>query len=154
MPRSRQTADSRRRSCSVQLQASMPDAIDCISRKWRFPMTLRRNTSIAAFAFLALACAMLSSSTPWAAEPAPTVAAGPGESPSPGDADTTPGDTSDSAPAAAPGEDQASPEGSEPGKDAGAPGAEETSEPKEEEPANGEEQAAPAKPDEAEGKGE
>ncbi len=66
MPRSRQTADSRRRSCSVQLQASMPDAIDCISRKWRFPMTLRRNTSIAAFAFLALACAMLSSSTPWA----------------------------------------------------------------------------------------
>ena len=35
-------------------------------------MTLRRNTSIAAFAFLALACAMLSSSTPWAAEPALT----------------------------------------------------------------------------------
>ena len=128
-------------------------------------MTLRRNTSIAAFAFLALACAMLSSSTPWAAEPAPTVAAGPGESASPGDADTAPGDTSDSAPAAAPGEDQASPQGSEPGKDAGAPGAEETAEPKEaapeaepaekaEEPAKGEEQAAPAKPDEADGKDE
>ena len=42
-------------------------------------MTLRRNTSIAALAFLALACAMLSSSTPWAAEPALTIAAGPGE---------------------------------------------------------------------------
>ena len=124
-------------------------------------MTLRRNTSIAAFALLALACAMLSSSTPWAAEPAPTVAAGPGESSSSGDADTAPGDTSDTAPAA-PGEDQASPQGSEP---AGAPGAEETAEPKEaapeakpaekaEEPAKGEEQAAPAKPDEADGKDE
>src|SRR5262245_14802791 len=108
----------------------MPDAIDCILRKWRFPMTLRRNTSIAVFAFLALSCAMLSSSTPWAAEPAPTVAAGPGESPSPGGADTAPGDTSDTAPAAAAGED-ASPQGSEAGKDTGAPGAEEAAGPKE-----------------------
>ena len=129
-------------------------------------MTLRRNISIAALAFLALACAMLSSSTPWAAELALTIAAGPGESPSPGDADTAPGDTSDTAPAAAPGGDQASPQESEPGKDTGAPGAEETAAPKEaapeaepaekaEEPAKGEEeQAAPAKSDEAEGKGE
>src|SRR5262245_14308874 len=154
MSRSRQTGDLRRRSCSVQLPASMPDAIDCILRKWRFPMTLRRNTSIAAFAFLALACAMLSSSTPWAAEPAPTVAAGPGESPSPGGADTAPGDTSDTAPAAAAGED-ASPQGSEAGKGTGAKVAPEA-EPAEkaEEPAKREEQAAPAKPDEAEGRGE
>jgi hypothetical protein len=129
-------------------------------------MTLRRNTSIAALALLALACAMLSSSTPWAAEPALTVAAGPGESPSPGDTDTAPGDTSDTAPATAPGGDQASPQASEPGKDTGAPGAEETAEPKEaapeakpaekaEEPAKGkEEQAAPAKLEKSEGKGE
>src|SRR5262245_25389569 len=101
------------------------DAVDCFSCKGRFPMTLRRNTSIAALALLALACAMFSSSTPWAAEPAPTVvAAGPGDSPSPGDADTAPGDTSDTAPATAPGEDQGSPQANEPGKDAGAPGAE------------------------------
>ncbi|MGH6824833.1 DUF4384 domain-containing protein [Methyloceanibacter sp.] len=129
-------------------------------------MTLRRNTSIAALALLALACAMLSSSTPWAAEPALTVAAGPGESPTPGDADTAPGDTSDTAPATAPGGDKASPQASEPGKDAGAPAAEETAEPKEtapeaqpaekaEEPAKGkEEQAAPAKPEKVEEGGE
>jgi hypothetical protein len=122
-------------------------------------MTLRRNSLIAAFAFLALACAMLSSSTPWAAEPAPAVAAGPGDSP--GDAGPAPGEASDTAPAAEPGDDEASPQESEPGKDTGAPGAEETAEPKEaapeakpaekvEEPAKGEqEQAAPAKPDEA-----
>ena len=55
---------------------------------------------------------------------------GPGDSPSPGDADTTPGEDSDAAPAASPGDDQA-PEGAEPGKDAGAPPAEETAEPKE-----------------------
>jgi Domain of unknown function (DUF4384) len=133
------------------------NGIDCISRKGRFPMTLRRNTSIAAFAFLALACAMLSSSTPWAAEPALTVAAGPGDSSSPGDADRVPGEASDTAPAVEPGDDQASPQESEPAKDAGAPGAEETAEPKEaapeaeptekaEKPAKGEEhQAAPAK---------
>jgi hypothetical protein len=143
----------------------MQTPMNRISRKGRFPMTLRRNTLIAAFAFLALACAMLSSSTPWAAEPALTVAEGPGDSPTPGDADTAPGETSDTAPAAEPGDDQGSPQGSEPGKDAGAPGAEETAEPKEaapeaepaekaEEPAKGEDQAAPAKPDEAEGKAE
>src|SRR5512147_2072586 len=95
-------------------------AMNRISRKGRFPMTLRRNTLIAAFAFLTLACAVLSSSTPWAAEPALIVAAGPRDNPSSGDADTAPGEASDAAPAAEPGDDQASPQGSEPGKDAGA----------------------------------
>ena len=140
-------------------------------------MTLRWNTSIAALAFLALAATLISADAPWAAEPeVQKLAAGPGDSPSPGDADTTPGEDSDAAPAASPGDDQA-PEGAEPGKDAGAPPAEETAEPKEpapdakpeekaeepegkpeeqaEEPeGKPEEQAAPAKDDEAEGKEE
>jgi hypothetical protein len=140
-------------------------------------MTLRWNTSIAALAFLALAATLISADAPWAAEPeVQKLAAGPGDRPSPGDADTSPGEDSDAAPAASPGDDQA-PEGAEPGKDAGAPPAEETAEPKEpapdakpeekveepegkpeeqaEEPeGKPEEQAAPAKDDEAEGKEE
>jgi hypothetical protein len=123
------------------------------------PMTLRWTTSIAALAFLALAATLISANASWAAEPeVQKLAAGPGDSPSPGDADTTPGDDSDAAPSAAPGDDQA-PEGAEPGKDAGAPPAEETAEPKEaapdakpeekaEEPeGKPEEQAAPDKDD-------
>jgi hypothetical protein len=126
-------------------------------------MTLRWNTSIAALAFLALAATLISAGAPWAAEPeVQKLAAGPGDSPSPGDADTTPGEDSDAAPSASPGDDEA-PEGAEPGKDAGAPPAEETAEPKEpapdakpeekaEEPeGTPEEQAAPAE-DDGEGK--
>ena len=126
-------------------------------------MTLRWNTSIAALAFLALAATLISANAPWAAEPeVQKLAAGPGDSPSPGDADTTPGEDSDAAPSASPGDDEA-PEGAEPGKDAGAPPAEETAEPKEpasdakpeekaEEPEGApEEQAAPAE-DDGEGK--
>ena len=122
-------------------------------------MTLRWNTSIAALAFLALAATLISAGAPWAAEPeVQKLAAGPGDSPSPGDADTTPGEDSDAAPSASPGDDEA-PEGAEPGKDAGAPPAEETAEPKEpapdakpeekaEEPeGTPEEQAAPAEDD-------
>ena len=126
-------------------------------------MTLRWNTSIAALAFLALAATLISADAPWAAEPeVQKLAAGPGDSPSPGDADTTPGEDSDAAPSASPGDDEA-PEGAEPGKDAGAPPAEETAEPKEpasdakpeekaEEPEGApEEQAGPAE-DDGEGK--
>jgi hypothetical protein len=130
-------------------------------------MTLRWNSSIAALAFLALTCMSASSSAPLAGEQrAQKLAAGPGESSSPGDADTAPGDTSDTAPAAKPGDNQAAPEGNEPPKDAGAPVGEEAAEPKEaapegepdekaEEPAKGEEeQAAPAAPEGGEGKAE
>src|SRR6476661_3999892 len=107
-------------------------AIDCIPCKGRFRMTLRWNSSIAALGFLALTCTLASSSAPWAGEQGgQKLAAGPGESSSPGDADTAPGDTSDTAPAAEPGDNQAAPEGNEPPKDAGAPVGEEAAEPKE-----------------------
>ena len=56
-------------------------------------MTLRWNSSIAALAFLALAATLISADAPWAAEPeVQKLAEGPGDSPSPGDADTTPGE--------------------------------------------------------------
>lgn len=126
---------------------------------------MRRNILIAALSFLALTCALASSDAPWAAEPALILAADPGDSPSPGDAETAPGDNSDSGQAAQPGDDQASPQESAPGEDTGAPAAEKSAEPKEaapapepaekaEEPTKEEDQASPAKSDEAEGKGE
>jgi Domain of unknown function (DUF4384) len=102
-------------------------------------MTARWNSWIAALALLALAVTLLSANTPWAAEPgAVKLAAGPGESSSPGDAGTAPGDAPDAAPAAEPRDDQGQ-AGAEPGKDAGATPAEEKEE----------EQATPAKDDEA-----
>ena len=129
--RAKLNAGRRNRSCSVQLQAFMETQLTYFHAKGGSPMTLRWNTSIAALAFLALAATLISADAPWAAEPeVQKLAAGPGDSPSPGDADTTPGEDSDAAPAASPGDDQA-PEGAEPGKDAGAPPAEETAEPKE-----------------------
>src|SRR5215470_8778934 len=120
-------------------------------------MTLRWNSSIAALALLALTCMLASSSASLAEEQgAQKLAAGPGDGASPGDADTAPGDTSDTGPAAEPGDDQAPTGGAETGKDTGAPGAEELASPKDaapetgpaeraEEPTKGEEeQAAPA----------
>jgi hypothetical protein len=92
-------------------------------------MTSRWNALIAAFAVAALTCTIFGSSAPWAAEQGlERLAAGPGESPSPGDADTAPGDSEDAGPAAEPGDASGDPDDkageSKPPEGAGAPAAE------------------------------
>ena len=107
--RAKLNAGRRHRSCSVQLRAFMETLLTYFHAKGGSPMTLRWNTSIAALAFLALAATLISANAPWAAEPeVQKLAEGPGDSPSPGDADTTPGEDTDAAPAASPGDDQVS----------------------------------------------
>jgi hypothetical protein len=113
-------------------------------------MTLRWHFSIAALALLALAATPFSADTPKAAEPgAVTLAAGPGDRPSAGNADTAPGDDGDAAPAAAPGDDEGP--GAEPGENASAPPAKKIAEPNEPAPEAKPEDTAEepeAKPDE------